>query len=225
MSLQNRNNDSKTQTPTDKKATRNKKIVTKKNNDDDDDYNLTDYELFARFLSLTDKNVSEQQTLTDKKPTKNNKNDDSLAGGGSNIKTKKIKDNKIVDGKESDTKKNAITTNYNNHTDDDDNNNNNNTTNREKNNKIIVGLAVKPADKPNSKGYLMNDFNAFTVYNSLPYSNIDNVNDFLSSLYKFIQTKRDENDKITSYDNNDETNKKDITYIVIDPANYKKKDE
>uniref|UniRef100_A0A6C0EB57 Uncharacterized protein n=1 Tax=viral metagenome TaxID=1070528 RepID=A0A6C0EB57_9ZZZZ len=96
---------------------------------------------------------------------------------------------------------------------------------KEKNNKIIVGLSVKPGENPNSKGYLMNDFNIFTVYNSLPYSNIDNVDDFLKSFFKFIQTKRDANGKIESYDNNDEIGKKDITYIVVDPANYKKIDE
>jgi hypothetical protein len=96
---------------------------------------------------------------------------------------------------------------------------------KEKNNKIIVGLSVKPTDKQNSKGYLMNDFNIFTVYNSLPYSNIDNVDDFLKSFFKFIQTKRDDNGKIESYDNNDKTGKKNITYIVVDPANYKNKNE
>ena len=94
-----------------------------------------------------------------------------------------------------------------------------------KNNKIIVGLSVKPTDKPNSKGYLTNDFNIFTVYNSLPYSNIDNVDDFLKSFFKFIQTKRDDNGKIESYDNNDKIGKTNITYIVVDPANYKKIDE
>ena len=47
-----------------------------------------------------------------------------------------------------------------------DSNDNESIEKKEKNNKIIVGLAVKPSDKPNSKGYLMNDFNAFTVYNS-----------------------------------------------------------
>ena len=94
-----------------------------------------------------------------------------------------------------------------------------------KNNKIIVGLAVKPTDKQNSKGYLMNGFEIFTVYNSLPYSNIDNVDDFLKSFFKFIQTKRDENGKIESYDNNEQIDKKNITYIVVDPANYKNKNE
>ena len=96
---------------------------------------------------------------------------------------------------------------------------------KEKNNKIIVGIAVKPGEKPNSKKYLMNDFDLFTVYNSLPYSTVDNVDDFLKNFFKFIQTKRDDNGKILSYDNYEDVTKKDITYFVIDPLKYSNENE
>ena len=96
---------------------------------------------------------------------------------------------------------------------------------KEKNNKIIVGIAVKPTEKINSKKYLMNDFDLFTVYNSLPYSTVDNVDDFLKNFFKFIQTKRDDNGKILSYDNYEDVTKKDITYFVIDPSKYSNENE
>ena len=96
---------------------------------------------------------------------------------------------------------------------------------KEKNNKIIIGMAVKPTDEKNSKGYLMNGFDIFTVYNSLPYSNLDNVDDFLKNFFKFIQTKRDKYGNIESYDNVEDVVKKDITYYVIDPHKYSNTNE
>ena len=119
--------------------------------------------------------------------------------------------------------------NINNYDDDDDDDDDNDETinkqKKEKNNKIVVGLAVKPTEKINSKGYSMNSFDIFTVYNSLPYSTVDNVDDFLKNFFKFIQTKHDDNGKIKAYDNNEHVEKKDITYIVVDPVKYFKQKE
>ena len=63
------------------------------------------------------------------------------------------------------------------------------------------------------------------LYNSLPYSTVDNVDDFLKNFFKFIQTKRDDNGKILSYDNYEDVTKKDITYFVIDPSKYSNENE